>query len=160
MQKIVPCLWYEKDALEAVELYISLVENSRIDSVFRSPVDTPSGPAGSILTVNFTLAGNKYLALNGGRQQPFTDAISFQIFCENQVEVDRLWTAFTKDGTEVQCGWLKDKWGVSWQIVPKRLMELLTDPDKERSSRAMNAMMQMIKIDISQIELAAEGMNK
>jgi predicted 3-demethylubiquinone-9 3-methyltransferase (glyoxalase superfamily) len=155
MQTINPCLWYESGAEEAARFYVSLLPNSHIDDVFRSPADTPSGPAGSVLTVEFTLAGNKYLALNGGRRFPFNEAVSFQIHCDNQLEVDNLWNALTSGGgTEVQCGWLRDRWGLSWQIVPRRLTELLKDPDGTRARRAMEAMMTMVKIDIAAIERA------
>ncbi len=155
MQKIVPCLWFNGDAEEAAEFYVSLIPDSKIDKVFRSPTDTPSGRAGTVLTVKFTLAGNNYIALNGGPQFPFTEAVSFQINCENQAEVDRLWAALTKGGTEIQCGWLKDRWGLSWQIVPTRLTELIFDPDTALARRVMVAMMKMVKIDIAKLEEAA-----
>jgi len=158
MQKIIPCLWFNGQAEEATAFYVSLLPDSRIDQIFRSPADTPSGPAGSVLTVEFTLAGMRYLGLNGGPQFPFTEAVSFQIHCDDQAEVDRLWTALTSNGgAEVACGWLKDRWGLSWQIVPKRLKELLDDPHPLRSRRAMEAMMEMVKIDIAALERAASG---
>src|SRR4051812_37898797 len=118
MQKIVPCLWYNGDAEEAVSFYVKLLPNSRIDKVFKSPVDTPSGPEGSVLTIDFTLAGSRYVALNGGSNFKFNESVSFQILCENQGEVDGLWSALTDGGTPVACSWLKDRWGLSWQIVP------------------------------------------
>ena len=149
MQKITPCLWFNGQAEEAAKFYVSLLPNSRIDQIYRSPADTPSGPAGTVLTVEFTLAGTGYLGLNGGPQFTFNEAVSFQIHCDTQAEVDRLWTALTKDGTEVACGWLKDRWGLSWQIVPRRLSELLSDPDAGRARRA--------KIDIAALERAADG---
>lgn len=158
-QKITPCLWFDGNAEEAAAFYVSLLPNSRIDRVFRSPVETPSGPAGMPLTVEFTLASLPYLGLNGGPQYKFTEAVSFQIHCEDQAEVDRLWSALTADGgCEVACGWLKDRWGLSWQIVPIRLTQLLMDPDPERARRAMMAMMAMmgmVKIDIAALEAAA-----
>lgn len=157
MQKVVPCLWFDGDAEEAAQFYVSLLPDSRIDRVLKSPADTPSGPAGTVLTVEFTLAGAKYMGLNGGPQYPFTEAVSFQIYCDNQAEVDRLWAALTEGGSEVACGWLKDRWGLSWQIVPTRLMELLNDPGLERARRVQEAMMQMVKIDIAEIERAANG---
>ena len=120
MQKVVPCLWFDGDAEAAAQFYVSLLPNSRIDRVLKSPADTPSGPAGTVLTVDFTLAGAKYMGLNGGPQYSFNEAVSFQIYCENQAEVDRLWTAFADGGSEVACGWLKDRWGLSWQIFPAR----------------------------------------
>ncbi len=158
MQKIVPCLWFDGDAEEAAQFYVSLLPDSRIDRVLKSPADTPSGPAGMVLTVEFTLAGTKYMGLNGGPQFPFTEAVSFQIYCENQSEVDRLWAAILADGgSEVACGWIKDRWGLSWQIFPTRMIELLNDRDTERARRAQEAMMKMVKIEISEIEQAANG---
>ena len=158
MQKIVPCLWFNGQAEEAAKYYVSLLPDSHIDRLYRSPTDTPSGPAGTVLTVEFTLAGSRYLGLNGGPQYPFTEAVSFQIHCADQAEVDRLWTALTANGgQEVACGWLKDRWGLSWQIVPVRLVELLHDADPARAKRAMEAMMQMVKIDIAALERAAAG---
>ncbi len=154
-QKITPCLWFERKALEAATFYVSAI-GGNIDKVHRSHVDTPSGKEGDILLVEFTLAGQRYQALNGGPHDKFNDAISLSISCENQAEVDRLWDALTSDGGRpVQCGWLKDKFGLSWQIVPKRMLELLADPDPARGKRAMQAMMQMVKLDIAAIEAAA-----
>lgn len=155
MQKIVPCLWFNYDAEEAVNFYVGLIPNSKIDRVCRSPADNPSVKEGAVLTVEFTLAGVKYLALNGGPQYPFTEAVSFQIMCEDQAEVDRYWSALTKGGSEVACGWLKDRWGLSWQIVPVRMIELLNSPDHGKAKRAMEAMMTMVKLDIAAIERAA-----
>jgi predicted 3-demethylubiquinone-9 3-methyltransferase (glyoxalase superfamily) len=159
MQKIVPCLWFNGNAEEAAEFYVSLLPDSRIDRILKSPADTPSGPAGMVLTVEFTLAGVQYIGLNGGLQFPFTEAVSFQIYCDDQTEVDRLWAALTAGGSEVACGWLKDRWGLSWQIVPKRMIELLNDPDIGRARRAQEAMMQMIKLDIAMIEQAADSIS-
>ena len=129
MQKVTPCLWFDGQAEQAARYYVSLLPDSRIDRVVRSPADTPSGPAGMVLAVEFTLAGNKFSGLNGGPQFPFTEAVSFTIACDNQAEVDRLWAALAHDGVSGHCGWLKDRWGLSWQIVPTRLYELLTDAD-------------------------------
>jgi predicted 3-demethylubiquinone-9 3-methyltransferase (glyoxalase superfamily) len=157
MSKIVPCLWFDGEAEEAARFYVSLLPDSRIDRVLKSPVDTPSGPADMVLTVEFTLAGAKYMGLNGGPQFPFTEAVSFQIYCEDQSEVDRLWTALADGGAEVACGWIKDRWGLSWQIVPTRMIELLNDSDKNRARRVQEAMMDMVKIDIAEIERAANG---
>ena len=155
MQKIVPCLWFGGQAEEAAKFYVSLLPDSRIDRILCSPTDTPSGPEGSVLTVEFTLAGQPYLGLNGGPGHPFSDAVSFQILCQNQAEIDRLWAVLSEGGEEVACGWLTDRWGLSWQITPVRLMELINDPDRARAKRAMEAMMQMVKIDIGAIERAA-----
>lgn len=158
MEKISPCLWYDGDAEEAAGFYVSLLPDSRIDRVWRSPADTPSGPEGSVLVVEFTLAGRSYLALNGGPQFRFTEAVSFQILTEDQAETDRLWDAITGNGgEESQCGWCKDRWGLSWQITPRRLMELNTDPDPDRARRSMQAMMAMRKIDIAALERAADA---
>ncbi len=157
MQKVVPCLWFDGDAEEAAQFYVSLLPDSRIDRVMKSPADTPSGPAGKVLTVEFTLSGTKYMGLNGGPQYPFTEAVSFQIYCDDQAEVDRLWTALADGGSEVACGWLKDRWGLSWQIIPTRLIKLLNDPDSERARRSQEAMMKMVKIDLAEIERAANG---
>lgn len=158
-QKIVPCLWFNGNAEDAAKFYVSLLPDSRIDRILKSPADTPSGPAGTVLTVEFTLAGLQYVGLNGGPQFPFTEAVSFQIYCDDQPEVDRLWAAIAEGGSEVACGWIKDRWGLSWQIVPKRLIELINDPDTNRARRAQEAMMQMVKIDIATIERAADGIH-
>lgn len=155
MSRITPCLWYDGQAEEAANFYVSLLPDSRIDKVMRSPADNPSTPEGAVLTVEFTLAGQSYLALNGGPLFHFTEAVSFMIACDDQAEVDRLWDALTADGgSPSQCGWLKDRFGLSWQIVPRRLMELMSDPDPDRARRVMQAMMEMGKIDIAAIERA------
>lgn len=157
MERIIPCLWSNGAAEEAARFYTSLLPNSHIDRISKAPADYPNGKAGCVLSVDFTLDGRKYLIFNGGPDFPFTEAVSFQILCDNQAEVDRLWTLLTDGGTAVQCGWLKDRWGLSWQIVPKRLTELMNDSDPMRAKRAMEAMMQMVKIDIAQLEKAAAG---
>ena len=159
MQKIIPCLWFNGNAEEAAEFYVSLLPDSRIDRICKSPADTPSGPAGMVLTVEFTLAGAQYVGLNGGPQFPFTEAVSFQIHCEDQSEVDRLWAALAEGGSEIVCGWVKDRYGLPWQIVPRRMIELLNDPDVNRARRAQEAMMQMVKLDIAAIEQAADGIS-
>jgi len=158
MSKITPCLWYDGDAEAAANFYVTLLPNSRVDKVQRSPADTPSGPAGTVLVVEFTLAGQKFMGLNGGPQFKFTEAVSFVIQTEDQAETDRLWEALTANGGEESvCGWLKDRWGLSWQITPKRLTELLADSDPGRARRAMEAMLKMVKIDIAALERAADG---
>src|SRR5438874_10516573 len=130
MAKITPCLWFNHDAEAAASFYVTLFPDSRIDQVVRSPAETPSGPEGMVLVVEFTLAGQPYLGLNGGPEFPFTEAVSFQVRTEDQAETDRLWHTLTAHGGQAsQCGWLKDRWGLSWQITPKRLLELLADPD-------------------------------
>ena len=159
MSKIKPCLWYDNQAAEeAANFYVSLLPDSHVDNVARSPAETPSGPEGMVLTVDFTLAGQEFQGLNGGPDFKFNEAISFSIDCEDQAEVDRLWEALTANGGEPgPCGWLKDRWGVSWQIVPRRLVELLGDADPDRARRAMEAMLKMGKLEIAQLEAAADG---
>ena len=158
MDKITPVLWFDRNGEEAANFYVSLLPDSRIDRVTRAPADYPSGSEGDVITVDFTLAGRQYQALNGGPQFPFTEAVSFMIHCEDQAEVDRLWDALIADGGQPsQCGWLKDKFGLSWQITPKILPQLLGDPDPARARRAFEAMMKMGKIDIAELKKAAEG---
>ena len=158
MSKIAPCLWFDGKAEEAAKFYVSLLPDSRIDKVMRSPADNPSTPRGAVLLVDFTLAGQQFIALNGGPQFPFTEAVSFTINCEDQKEVDRLWDALASDGgTPVQCGWIKDRFGLSWQVVPKALVEMLNDPDRERAGRVMQAMLEMTKIDIDGLRRAYDG---
>lgn len=153
--KIIPCLWFDGEAEAATAFYVSLLPDSRITAVNRSPVDTPSGAEGTVLTVQFVLAGRQYLALNGGSNFRFTEAVSFMVMTEDQAETDRLWDALLADGgRENACGWLKDRWGLSWQITPRRLMELTTDPNPARAKAAMQAMMGMIKIDIAALDRA------
>lgn len=157
MEKITPFLSFDGQAEEAARFYVSLLPDSRIDRVVHSPMETPGGAAGTVLIVEFTLAGKPYIALNTPGFT-FTEAVSFLIASEDQAETDRLWTALTANGGEaVACGWLKDRWGLFWQITPKRMLELLKDPDPNRARRAMEAMVKMIKIDIAEIERAAEG---
>lgn len=157
-QKITPCLWFEGRAEEAAEFYISVFPDSRIGHIARSTIDTPGGEAGSVLLVEFTLAGQSYQALNGGPHDPFNDAISLSVSCADQAEVDRLWDALTADGGKpVQCGWLTDKFGVRWQIVPEAFMGMMKTEDRESSKRVMAAMMQMVKLDITKLEQAYDG---
>lgn len=156
--KIVPCLWFDGDAEAATAFYVGLLADSRVTAVNRSPVDTPSGEAGAVLTVQFVLAGRPYLALNGGPAFKFDEAVSFMIMTEDQDETDRLWNALIADGgRESECGWLKDRWGLSWQITPRRLMDLTTDADPARAKAAMQSMMTMRKIDIAALEAAVAG---
>jgi predicted 3-demethylubiquinone-9 3-methyltransferase (glyoxalase superfamily) len=158
MSKIFPCLWFNHNAEEAAKFYVSLLPNSRIDQVTRSPADNPSTPAGAVLTVEFTLAGQHFMGLNGGPQFPFTEAVSFTINCEDQAEVDRLWEALTKDGgSPGPCGWLKDRFGLSWQIVPRAMDQMLKAPDREAAGRAMQAMLKMGKLDIAALQRAYDG---
>lgn len=158
MSKITPTIWFDGGVEEAGEFYASLLPNSWVEQVNYSPIDTPSGPKGQVLTVIVTIAGQRFCLLNGGPMFPQTEAVSFMIETDDQAETDRLWDAIIGNGgQESVCGWCKDKWGVSWQITPKRLLELSTDPDPERAARAMDAMMQMKKVDIATIERAADG---
>lgn len=156
--KIAPCLWFNTNAEEAATFYVSLLPNSRITKVQRSPVDTPGNKAGDVLVVLFELAGQGYMALNGGSDQPHSHAISFLINCEDQAEVDAVWDKIVAGGGKpVACGWITDRFGVSWQVTPKKLGELIADPDPARAARAMKAMMEMVKIDIAAIERAADA---
>ncbi len=158
MTRITPSLWYDGEAEAAANFYVTLLPDSRVDNVQRSPAETPSGPEGSVLIVEFTLAGQKFMGLNGGPEFKFTEAVSFVIQTEDQAETDRLWEALTANGGEESvCGWLKDRWGLSWQITPRRLTELIADSDPGRARRAMEAMMKMRKIDIAALEAAADG---
>lgn len=158
MQKITPCLWFDRNAEEAANFYVTLVPDGRIDEVTRAPADYPSGSAGDVLTVSFTLAGQSFVALNGGPEFGFNEAVSFTIYCDDQAEVDRLWAALTADGgAPVACGWLKDRFGLSWQIIPKLLPELLASDDRDAAGRAMRAMMDMVKLDIAALLRAFEG---
>ncbi|HEX6376227.1 MAG TPA: VOC family protein [Allosphingosinicella sp.] len=158
MDKVTPCLWFDGNAEEAANFYVSLLPDSRIDRVVRSPSDYPSGAAGDVILVDFTLAGRKYSGLNGGPEFKFTEAVSFVIHCEDQAEVDRLWDALTADGGQpVQCSWLKDRFGLSWQIVPERMFEMLASPDRAAAKRAFEAMMTMVKLDLAELERAFQG---
>ena len=153
-QKLTPCLWFDTEAEAAAKYYTSIFPNSRILDVSHFGEAGPR-PAGMVLTVSFELDGHEFTALNGGPEFKFNEAISFQIRCETQDEVDQYWAKLTEGGEEGPCGWLKDRYGVSWQVIPKRLEELLTDPDPDRSQRAMRAMMQMKKLDVAALEEAA-----
>lgn len=156
-QKIIPCLWFDKQAEEAARFYVSLLPDSRIDEVQTAPGDYPSGKAGDVLLVEFTLAGHRYTALNGGPYFNFNEAISLQIECEDQAEVDRLWDALSAVPESEQCGWVKDRYGLSWQITPRILTELMADGAPDVKVRVFNAMMQMKKLDVAAIEAAAKG---
>jgi predicted 3-demethylubiquinone-9 3-methyltransferase (glyoxalase superfamily) len=158
MSKITPCLWYDGAAEDAANFYVTLLPDSRVDRVVRAPSDNPSGSEGSVMVVEFTLAGMKFVGLNGGPQFRFNESISFQIHTEDQAETDRLWHAITSNGgAESMCSWCKDRWGMSWQIVPKRLLQLIGDRDPARARRASQAMLTMKKIDIAAVEAAADG---
>src|SRR5262245_13516462 len=156
MQKITPFLWFESQAEEAVSFYASIFPNAKIGKATRYGEGGPV-PAGTVLTVSFELEGLEFTALNGGPAFKFNEAISFHVSCEDQNEVDYYWSRLGEGGTEQQCGWLKDQFGVSWQIIPTALPRLLTDPDPAKASRVMQAMMQMVKIDIAKLEAASKG---
>jgi len=158
MQKITPCLWFDTEGEEAAELYTSIFPNSRIVEVTRYGSAGPR-PEGMVMTVSFELDGQRFMALNGGPEPGFhfNEAISFEVGCRDQEEVDMFWGKLSEGGAEGPCGWLKDRYGVSWQIVPTVLPELLTDPDKEKAQRVMQAMLQMKKIEIAELERAAEA---
>jgi predicted 3-demethylubiquinone-9 3-methyltransferase (glyoxalase superfamily) len=153
MKPIVPCLWLDTDGEDAATLYTSIVPNSRITEVVRHGFAGPR-EEGTVMTVAFELNGQPFLALNGGPQYTFSEAVSFQIMCETQEEVDRYWNALSEGGEEGPCGWLKDRFGLSWQIVPTRLPELLSDPDRERAQRVMACMMKMGRLEIAELESA------
>ena len=158
MSKISPCLWFDGEAEEAANFYVSLLPDSRIEKVQKNPVDGPAGKAGTVLVVQFRLAGQQYIALNGGTRFEYTQAVSFKIDCADQAEVDHLWEALSSDGGSVlRCGWLRDRFGVFWQIVPSVLPELLGGPDRAGAERAMQAMLKMAKFDIAELRKAYEG---
>jgi predicted 3-demethylubiquinone-9 3-methyltransferase (glyoxalase superfamily) len=150
MVKVTPNLWFDGNAEEAAKFYVSLLPDSRIENIWRSPADNPSTPEGAALMVDFTVGGQRFTGINGGPQFPFTEAVSFVIDCEDQAEVDRLWSALIADGgSPGQCGWLKDRFGVSWQVIPRQLGEMLGSPDRDGARRAMEAMLRMTKIDVA-----------
>jgi predicted 3-demethylubiquinone-9 3-methyltransferase (glyoxalase superfamily) len=160
MQKITPFLWFNDNAEEAVKFYTSVFKNSNIGKIARydQAGEKASGrPAGSVMTVEFQLEGQEFVALNGGPMFKFTEAISFVVNCETQEEVDYYWEKLSAGGKEVQCGWLKDKFGLSWQIVPTVLGELLSDKDAAKAQRVMQAMLKMVKLDIKKLKQAAKG---
>ncbi len=156
--RLYPCLWFDGNAQEAATFYATLLPNSRVDRISRSPAETPSGPAGMVLTVDFTLAGHHFMGLNGGADFRFNEAVSFVIECDDQADVDRLWDALTADGGEPgPCGWLKDRYGLSWQIVPREFNEMLASDDADGARRAMEAMLQMGKLDVAELRRAYDG---
>ncbi len=158
MTTAITCLWYDFQAEEAADFYTSLIPDAHLGAVTRYPEGSPGELAGKALTVEFEIAGQRFVGLNGGPEFPFTEAVSIQLLCDSQDEVDRYWDALTTDGgAESVCGWLKDRWGLSWQIVPTRLTELLKDPDPAVAGRVNAAMMQMRKIDVPTLEAAAAG---
>ena len=157
MSKISPCLWFVNDAEEAARFYVSLLPDSRIEHIMHSVADTPSGPAGSVLLVLFTLAGQSFQALNGGKAEQHSNAVSFSIDCADQAEVDRIWDRLCDGGTPIQCGWVNDRYGMPWQVVPSALPRLLNDPDRAKAARVMQAMMQMVKLDVAELQAAYDA---
>jgi predicted 3-demethylubiquinone-9 3-methyltransferase (glyoxalase superfamily) len=158
MSKVSTCLWFGKDAETAARFYVSLVPGSRLEHVQHSPNIWPGGAAGDVILVVFTLGGQSFQGLNGGSPASYGTAASISVECADQTEVDRLWTALTADGgSEIMCGWLRDKWGVPWQIVPEILPRLLADPDPAVSARVFAAMVKMVKLDVAALERAAVG---
>jgi predicted 3-demethylubiquinone-9 3-methyltransferase (glyoxalase superfamily) len=158
MSKVSPCLWFDGEAEEAANFYVSLLPDSKIETVQKNTVDGPAGKAGSVLVVEFTLAGQRFMALNGGMRVEYTHAISFKIDCADQAEVDRLWEALLANGGQAnRCGWLRDRYGISWQIVPTALPKYLGGPDRAGAARAMAAMLGMVKLDIEGLKRAYEG---
>jgi predicted 3-demethylubiquinone-9 3-methyltransferase (glyoxalase superfamily) len=154
MSKIVPNLWYTDKAEEAAAFYASLLPNSKVDSVTPLPADTPSGPAGSVKVVEFTLMGQPFMAISAGPLDPFNHAVSFMVQCDDQAEIDRLWTALSQGGKTEQCGWLRDRYGLFWQIAPTVLGEMMKDPDRTRAKRVAEAMLKMTKLDIGGLKRA------
>jgi predicted 3-demethylubiquinone-9 3-methyltransferase (glyoxalase superfamily) len=158
MPTLTPNLWFDKDAEEAANFYAAIFPDSRVDNVSRAPADFPGGHKGDVLTVNWTMSGQPFTGINGGPEFKFSEAISFSIDCADQAEVDRYWDALTAGGGEPgPCGWLKDRFGLSWQVVPRRLNELLASDDPAAAQRAMEAMLQMGKLDVAGLEAAYRG---
>ena len=151
---ITPHLWYAEKALEAARFYASIIPDSRVDRVTTMPVDSPAGPPGSVTVVELTLAGAPFIAMSAGPLDPFNHAVSFVLGCDNQEEIDRLWDALLDGGTAEQCGWLRDRYGVCWQVVPRRLGELMAGPDRARAARVATAMLGMVKLDLGALEAA------
>jgi len=154
LEKITPHLWFVKEAEQAARFYASIFPDSRVDRVTVLPSDSPSGPAGSVKMVEFTLFGQSFLAISAGPLDSFNHAISLVVNCDDQNEIDRYWEALLQGGQAEQCGWLKDKYGVSWQIVPSELRRMMTDPDRDRARRATDAMLKMVKLDLAGLRSA------
>lgn len=158
MQKITPFLWYTNEAEEAAKFYTSVFPNSRVIRVVSMPSESPSGPPGSVKVVEFEVCGQSFTAMSAGQHEPFNHAISFVVSCEDQAEVDRYWNGLLEAGGKPEaCGWLKDRYGVSWQITPAVLFKMMADPDRAKAKRATDAMLKMVKLDISTLQAAFEG---
>ena len=158
MSKISPCLWFDGEAEEAAKFYVSLLPDSKIETIQKNVIDSVSGKAGSVLVVEFTLAGQRFMALNGGTRFEYTHAVSFKIDCADQAEIDRLWEALCAGGGQAErCGWLRDRYGVFWQIVPGALPKYLGGEDRAGAQRAMQALLGMVKLDIAALERAYAG---
>ena len=158
MQKITPFLWYAKEAEEAAAFYASLFPDSRVLRVTSMPSESPSGAPGSVKVVDFVLCGQNFTAMSAGPLDPFNHAVSFVVNCDDQAEIDKYWNAFLDNGgTAEQCGWLRDRYGVSWQILPKVLAEMMNEPDRAKAKRVTDAMLQMVKIDIAALQAAAQA---
>jgi predicted 3-demethylubiquinone-9 3-methyltransferase (glyoxalase superfamily) len=157
MARIIPHLWYSTQAEEAAKFYASVIPNSKVESVTALPADSPSGPAGSVKVVEFTLCGQPFVAFSAGPLDDFNHSISFMIECETQAEIDRLWDALGKGGNVEQCGWLKDRYGLSWQITPKVLGQMMKDKDPGKARRVAEAMLNMVKLDIASLQKAYNG---
>ncbi len=157
MAKIIPHLWYSDKAEEAARFYASVLPNSHVDSVSTIPTETPSGPAGSVAIVQFTLLGQPFQAISAGPLDPFNHAVSFIVECADQAEIDRLWNALGEGGTTEQCGWLRDRYGLAWQIIPKAFHDMMKDGDPARRKRMVEAMLKMVKFDIAGLEHAYRG---
>jgi predicted 3-demethylubiquinone-9 3-methyltransferase (glyoxalase superfamily) len=157
LMKVTQHLWFEKDMDAALQLYVSLIPGSAVTWRSAVPTDNPSGPAGSVKMAAFTLGDQRYMAIEAGPLDPFNHSFSIMVECEDQAQIDRLWDALKDGGSTEQCGWLRDRWGLSWQITPKVLGELMSDPDPAKARRAGEAMMKMVKFDIAALEAAARG---
>lgn len=155
--KVTQHLWFEKDMEAAIRFYTSLIPGSAMDAVVTIPAETPSGPAGSVKLVSFSLGDQRYMAIEAGPLDAFNHSFSIMVECDTQAEIDRLWDALQQGGAVEQCGWLRDRWGLAWQIAPKRLGELMMDPDRAKAKRVTEAMLKMVKFDIAALEAAARG---
>ena len=157
IQKIIPFLWYAQEAEEAAKFYASIFPDSRIERIYTLPVESPSGPPGSVKVVEFLLFGQKLIAMSAGPLDPFNHAVSFVVNCDTQQELDRYWNALLDGGSAEACGWLKDRYGLCWQIVPTDLDDLMADPDPAKAKRTAEAMMKMVKFDIAALKAAHDG---